>query len=220
MWNPFTEFKNALGKVIENPTTRWITLAGTFRFFETFSIVYFLPVFFQKVFPLFKTEYGFYNAAIVASCGFISTILGGLISDRYEKKNRMTKAYVCMVGSVLAIPAIAMCVLNTGNFYFSLFFMAIKYLLAECWMSPAITMMQNTVKPEESGSIVSAHLFYLTVSGCFSTVILGQLANWLGAAANPSIYGKLIFIFSIIGYLGSLPCFYKGGQEYKKYVES
>jgi sugar phosphate permease len=77
----------------------------------------------------------------VAGCGFISTILGGLISDRYEKKNRMTKAYVCMIGSVLAIPAIAMCVLNTNNFYLSLFFMAIKYLLAECWMSPAITMM-------------------------------------------------------------------------------
>lgn len=108
MGNPFTEFKNALGKVLVNPTTKWITLAGFFRFFETFSIVYYLPVFFQKVYPLFKTEYGYYNAAIVAGCGFISTILGGLISDRYEKKNRMTKAYVCMVGSALAIPALSL----------------------------------------------------------------------------------------------------------------
>ena len=42
MGNPFTEFKNALKKVLVNPTTRWITLAGFFRFFETFSIVYYL----------------------------------------------------------------------------------------------------------------------------------------------------------------------------------
>lgn len=98
---------------------------------------------------MFKVEYGLYNAAIVSCMGFISTIAGGLISDRFEKKNRMTKAYVCMIGSALAIPAISFCVLNPVNFYRALFFMGIKFLVSECWMSPAITMMQNTVKPEE-----------------------------------------------------------------------
>lgn len=54
-----------------------------------------------------------------------------------------------MIGSFLGLPAIAMCTLITNNFYVSLFFMAIKYLVAECWMSPAITMMQTTVKPKD-----------------------------------------------------------------------
>ena len=73
--------------------------------------------------------------------GFLSTVLGGIISDRFEKKSRMTKALVCIIGSALAIPAIAACVLTTNNFYLSLTMMALKYLLSECWMSPAITMM-------------------------------------------------------------------------------
>jgi nitrate/nitrite transporter NarK len=111
------------------------------RFFETFSIVYYLPSFFQRVYPMFKGEYGLYNAAIVSVCGFLSTIVGGIISDRFEKKSRMTKAYVCITGSLLGLPAIAACCLITNNFYLSLFLMAIKYLLSECWMSPAITMM-------------------------------------------------------------------------------
>jgi len=44
--NPFQEFKDALAKVITNPVAKWTTIAGCFRFFETFSIVYFLPSFF------------------------------------------------------------------------------------------------------------------------------------------------------------------------------
>lgn len=62
---------------------------------------------------MFKIEYGLYSAAIVASMGALSTILGGLLSDKFEKRSRMTKAYICSIGSFLAIPAIALCVLNT-----------------------------------------------------------------------------------------------------------
>lgn len=43
---PFKEFKDALTKVVANPVTKWVTIAGCFRFFETFSIIYFLPSFF------------------------------------------------------------------------------------------------------------------------------------------------------------------------------
>jgi MFS family permease len=174
-----------------------------------------LPIFFQKVYPFFKAEYGLYNALIVAGMGFTSTIVGGLLSDKFEKKSRMTKARICMIGSALGMPAILACTLLTNNFYLSMFAMALKYLVSECWMSPAITMMQATVKPEEQGSIVSAHLFYLTIAGCFSTVLLGQVANMLGAAANPAIYGKLISLWSVIGYVGSIPCFWKAGKLYK-----
>lgn len=127
----------------------------------------------QKVYPLFKSEYGLYNAMIVAGCGFISTVLGGLLSDKFEKKSRMTKAWICNIGSFLAIPAIALCTLNTTSFWLSIAAMGVKFFVSECWMSPAITMMQATVPPEDQGSIVSAHLFYLTVVGCFSTVLLG-----------------------------------------------
>ena len=132
-----------------NKVAKWATLAGMFRYFETFSVLYFLPSFFMKVYPAYKVQYGLYNSLIIASLGFCSTLLGGLISDRFEKRNRLTKALVCMIGSGLAIPAIAACTLTTGSFYISLAAMAIKYLVSECWMSPAITMMQSTVEAKK-----------------------------------------------------------------------
>lgn len=51
-------------------------------------------------------------------------------------------------------------------------------------------------------------------------MLLGQVANVLGAAANPAIYGKLIFGWSLFGYLGSIPSFLKAGRLYKKKMES
>jgi MFS family permease len=155
----------------------------------------------------------------VAGCGFLSTLLGGIVSDKYERKSKMTKSLVCILGGLAAIVPIGVATLVTNNFWLSLFAMGLKYLLAESWMSPAITMMQSTVKPEEQGSIVSAHLFFLTIVGCASTVTLGAVSNALGVASNPAIYGKLIFLWNIIGYLGAAPFFWIGGKKYKEHLE-
>jgi hypothetical protein len=48
---------------------------------------------------------------------------------------------------------------------------------------------------------------------------LGALANFLGAATDPTIYGKLIFLWSLVGYIGSIPFFWKSGKAYKKHIE-
>ena len=41
------EFMESLTDVWKNPVAKWNTIAGMFRFFETFSIVYYLPSFMQ-----------------------------------------------------------------------------------------------------------------------------------------------------------------------------
>lgn len=59
----------------------------------------------------------------------------------------------------------------------------------------------------------------MTVIGCASTVVLGFCANFFGAATNPAVYGKLIWVWSMIGYLGSIPTFWVAGKKYKKFVD-
>lgn len=58
----------------------------------------FVPVFFQKVFPAYKSQYALLNAAALVLFGFSSSLLGGIISDKYSKKNYMTKANIIMWG--------------------------------------------------------------------------------------------------------------------------
>lgn len=48
---------------------------------------------------------------MVSFGGFISAYGGGVLSDVYEKKTFMAKAYVCIIGSFLGCPTIAICTL-------------------------------------------------------------------------------------------------------------
>ena len=49
--NPLTQFVNSLKAVMQNPVAKWTTLAGMFRYWETFSVIYFIPSFFMRVYP-------------------------------------------------------------------------------------------------------------------------------------------------------------------------
>ena len=51
-----------------------------------------------------------------------------------------------------------------------------------------------------------------------SSVLLGYLSNLFGAAANPHIFGKLIFAGQAVGYIGAIPCFYLAGKSYIKRI--
>ena len=62
-------------------------------------------------------------------------------------------------------------------------------------------------------------MFFLTAAGCFSSVLNGYIALWFNAAANPHIYGKIIFFGSLFGYAGSLPAFWKAGKSYERFIE-
>jgi heme/copper-type cytochrome/quinol oxidase subunit 3 len=126
---------------MKNPVAKWTTFAGMFRYWETFSVLYFVPAFFLRVYPEHKVVFGFYYALIMAFCGFISSIGCGLISDKYEKKNLKTKSLVCIIGSLIGIPAIMSCTLVTSSFYWCLASIAIKFLVSEGWLSPSVTMM-------------------------------------------------------------------------------
>lgn len=44
--NPMREFAKTIKGLWMNPTAKWVTLGGSFRFFEAFTAVYFLPSFY------------------------------------------------------------------------------------------------------------------------------------------------------------------------------
>jgi len=209
-----------------NPTCRWVTIAAACRFFGGYSIGFFGASYFNKNWPDKKNTYGFLNALVVSICGFTSAIAGGYISDASEKKGiYMSKAYVCMAGTSLAIPFVCLCYLFRGfenddtNFYVALVSLALEYLFAECWIGPAITMIINTISPENKGFAVSAFLFFATISGTIATSTLGVLGTHFEAAENPRVYGYLLAVYVCIAYAASLPFFLVAGRSYTAVME-
>ncbi len=236
--NPFRQFWEALKEVLINPTSRWVTIAATFRFFAGYAIGGFVPKFFGGIYG--KELYNLYvllNTAVVSLCGFASSfVIGGLVSDYYEKRGfYMSKAWVCIIGSLLGVPTMAMCILVQNNFAVSMLGIALEYLTAECWSAPAITMLINTISPQNKGFAVSAYLFCATIGGTISTALLGVLNEEVvmkdamgnpcfgpdgkAAPCRPEWYGYGLMIFVAFAYIGSVPFFFLAGRNYKAYKE-
>ena len=185
------------------------------RFFAGYGIGFFMPAYFGGVYIDYKKQYSIANAFVVSVCGLISSLTGGILSDKYEKKGvYMAKSYICMLGTFGGIPTIMLCTLIQNNFWVSMLGLGLEYLLAECWIGPAITMILNTISPDNKGFAVSAFLFFATVSGTISTTLLGFLQDHYDAKNNVSQYGYILCIFVVLAYGISIPFFYVAGKSY------
>ena len=73
--------------------------------------------------------------------GLISSVSGGIISDKLSIKDSMGISKVCMYGSILGLPMFVLSVFITNNFWLSIFFYGLKVLLSENWWSTSMTMI-------------------------------------------------------------------------------
>ena len=169
-------------EMTENPVCANIFAAGFVRTIGSTIVTAYTPVFFCRVFPEFKAKYAFLNAIALIGCGISSSILGGIISDKYEKKSYMTKSNIIMAGNCLSIPLVAIAVFSQ-NFYLALLAFALKIFVSGSYHAPAITMMQNTSRPSDSGLVVSVFTFFAYLAQTISPLFFSFLAKSLNAAS-------------------------------------
>ena len=91
-------------------------------------------------------------------------MLGGIIGDKYSKKHHRTRAMICMIGALLAIPLIGAGTILQTNFWFSISAASLSILFSGSYFSPAITMMQNSSTPENAGNVVSVYTFVTCIA--------------------------------------------------------
>ena len=88
-----------------------------------------------------KAEFALSYSLINLVCGFISSMSGGIITDRFGKGKPMMKAWICVAGNIIAMPLFVASVLTTNNFWLSMAFTAGRFLFGEPYRSPSVTMI-------------------------------------------------------------------------------
>ena len=90
--------------LFENPVGPWCLAGSATKYMGAVTVSYYKPLYFSKVYPDFIDQFSVGNALAYAILGSFSAIAGGIISDKLESKSYMTKSYVVMIGTGLAIP--------------------------------------------------------------------------------------------------------------------
>lgn len=187
--------QNALG-ILSIPRVRFLFIASFFRFCSGLMIGVWAAPFYKQAFPDNAASYAIVNALIVGGLGMGSGILGGYIADglgtwiketkeessfpiiRKNFDEQTIRLLLPIIGSILAIPAWYLTTHTTSAanaFEITMAWLAIEYLVAECWFGPTITVLQSTVGASRRG----------TAQGMF--VLTGAMGN-----LAPSVLGWII----------------------------
>lgn len=140
----FSKYFGGCSAMFRNKCCLWLVLGGCCRFWQGYTLTYYSFSFFN----LYKNDklYGWMNALSVLVGGFTSSILAGIICDKFEPVNYRTKSYVIVTQSLLAVPICAIAFLSTSSFTISMLFLFLEYLLAEGWMPAVLSMLLTCIE--------------------------------------------------------------------------
>lgn len=157
---------SGVSSILSSQRVQLLFLASFLRFCAGLSIAVWAAPYFRLAFPNDSQTYSVVNAFIVSVCGLTSSVAGGALADMASKQavawgkdENFGKLLVPIIGSLLAVPAWWMCI-HAGTFEMSMFWLAIEYLVAECWFGPVIAVLQTSVASTKGG--LAQGMFTLT----------------------------------------------------------
>jgi MFS family permease len=205
--------------VLSSPRVRWLFLASFTRFCSGLCIGVWGAPYFRSAFPDNATSYAVVNAFIVGLCGITSGILGGVLSDKAAEvasdkgiEENTGRLAVPIVGSLLAVPSWWLAV-NSSTFELSMVWLAVEYLVAECWFGSAVAVLQSSVGKERGGT--AQGMFTLTGAvGNLAPSLLGVLYGQATSQGveNQEALSNLLGVAVCGGYLISAVCFFLSSQ--------
>ena len=132
----------------------------------------------------------------------------GLLATIYELDENGARLIVPIVGSILAVPTWWL-TCHASTFDTAMFWLAIEYLVAECWFGPTVAVLQSEVKKGQGG--VAQGIFTLTGAiGNLAPSVLGVLYSkqMIGdAVSGNEALSNLLGVGVCGGYLLSAFCF-------------
>jgi predicted MFS family arabinose efflux permease len=208
-------FLNDISQVLSSNRVRWLFLGTFLRFSAGLSIGVWSASFYKMKFPDNASEYAIAQALITAVAGTTSGLLGGAIADWLAINSKEgedvvgKKLLIPVLGSVLAAPTFYLAI-HAESFETAMTWLAIEYLVAECWFGPTISSMLTTVGNRVGGT--GQGLFTLT--GALANVAPTAIGWAYGSSEQTS--GELSQVLSIgvcVAYLSCATCFIISSQQ-------
>lgn len=206
-------------QVLSSNRVQLLFLASFLRFCSGLLIGVWSAPYFRELFPDNASDYAVAQAAITATCGIISGVIGGAIADRLtstgdddddDGTDRVGRQlWVPVAGNLLATPAWYMAITSENSFQLAMVWLAVEYLVAECWFGPTVSVLQSSVGKKIGGT--AQGLFTVTGAiGNLAPAVLGfvydQQQQQSGASSSEDLTNLLAI--SVCGcYILSAFCF-------------
>ena len=162
------------------PAGRNISLAAAFIAFAGYGLGAWIPAFFVRIHHMTPGELGLWMSWITALGGVLGSFSGGVIADHWGRRQPRARAYISMIGALLAIPFNAASVL-LDDYRFALLNILPATIFGTLWFGPAASIVQDLVPPAMRALASAAFIFILTIIGLGAgPQAIGILNDWIG----------------------------------------
>ena len=189
----------------KNKTVPLLFAASSLRFCGGYAIAGYLPTMYDAIFPEFSTQYSYINAYVVAFGGFLSSWLGGVVADSWQKSGeKKARLYLPALGCFLSLPFMAICCL-APNFYISILLgLFFEYLVAECWFGPVVAALQSSLPPDCRALAIACFTLIATLFGSLASYLIGLVYDLaLQKGKSPAVIRYILLYSVALSYLSA-----------------
>ena len=120
---------------------------------------------------------------------------------------------------MISVPFCVTTFIYTGSFWGSIASVVVGWFITELWISPTLTMLQNSTSQKNQATILSVWFLFTSLCGMVSTGTLGLVNSSLDTANHPEYYGYTLFVADTLGKILSIPVVWESGKMYKEFME-
>lgn len=187
-------------------TTRLVVLlfaASSLRFMGGYAIAGYLPTFYGVVFPQYDTQYSYINAYVVAAGGFLSSWLGGLVSDKWLTFEPRARMYLPALGCFTGLPFMAVCCLSPDFYTSILLGLFCEYLFAESWFGAVIATIQSSLPADCRALAIACFTLIATFFGSAASYLIGVAYDMLLSSGYAPKVIRWVVLWSVVASYGS-----------------
>jgi MFS family permease len=142
------------------------------------------PTFLTRVYQLDLLTIGFYGGVLTLIAGVPGTILGGYFADKFRRFGRGGRMLFGALAALIAVPFWFLFIFS-GNLLLLLIANLVLLALSLVWLGPAAADIHDIAGPQLRGLGIGVYFFAVIIAYGIGSLVIGQLSDWLGAAAAP-----------------------------------
>lgn len=206
---PKTGFMATFGMFFANSTLRGISLACGATQFVTYALLNFAVLFLMREKGMTLEQVALWYALVVGIFVSLGMLISGRLIDIFAKRSRTAYAWIPAIGLIIAIPFYAGFVW-APTWQMSLAFLTVPMALNYFYLSPSITLVQETVRPDQRVMSGALLLLVMNLIGLgLGPTYLGFASDYFGAHGFPdnslqiALYTLIAFyVLAIVMFLG------------------
>jgi predicted MFS family arabinose efflux permease len=183
-----------------NPVLRGMALACGATQFVTYALLNFATLFLMREKGMTLQEVAVWYALVVGICVSLGMFASGRLIDRWARRTKAAYAWLPAIGLAIAAPFFAGFVW-APRWEWALLFLTVPMALNYFYLSPAVTLVQEEVKPNQrvlSGALL---LLVMNLIGLgLGPTYLGAASDWF-AAADPDTSLQMAF-YTLLPFYG------------------